>query len=601
MSPRASNRSTTSKTKTGRKTVKPNTQLVLTRSIVVKDLASLLGISSVELIKRLMRKSVMANINQTVDYDTAASIATELGYKPVAEEEEQTSQTKQEISSEETKAQKPRPPVVTILGHVDHGKTTLLDTIRHSKLTDKEVGEITQHIGAYQVEVNEQKITFIDTPGHEAFTTMRAQGARVTDIAILIISAEDGIMPQTVEAIDHARAAEVPIIAAINKIDKPTADADRAKKQLAEHNVIIEEWGGDVIVVPVSAKTGEGVDNLLEHILIIAEIEELKANPDTEAKGVVLEAKLDNTRGVLATLLVKDGTLNVGDCVVVADTYWGRLRAMFDEWGKSVKSAGPSTPVEVMGLNEVPQAGSLFTVVANEHEARERIEEAEAERQRARKGHAPSLDSVSAQIRNGVAKGLNLIIKTDVQGSIEPVRKSLEQLENEEVKVRIVHAGSGTITESDVMLAIASKSIIIGFNTRPEPRTKRLADSERIEIRSYQTIYRLIEDLQKTVTGMLEPTYVDVTEGHAEIRAIFPARSGKVAGCYITDGKGTRKSLVRVMRNGQVVHESNVESLNHFKDAVSEMAAGNECGVGVEGFSDFAVGDILEFYHKEKQ
>ncbi len=600
MSPRASNKSTT-KSKPGRKPVKANTQLVLNSSIVVKDLANLLGISSVELIKRLMRKGVMANINQTVDYDTAASVATDFGYKPVSEHVEQTTYTRKDLASKEGKAQKPRSSVVTILGHVDHGKTTLLDTIRHSKLTDKEVGEITQYIGAYQVEVHDQKITFIDTPGHEAFTSMRAQGASATDIAVLIISAEDGVMPQTVEAIDHARAAEVPIIAAINKIDKPAADVERAKQQLAEHNLIIEEWGGKVVVVPVSAKTGEGVDNLLDHILIMAEMEELKANPDTGAKGMVLEAKLDNTRGVLATLLVKDGTLKGRDCVVVADTYWGKIRAMFDERGKSVQLAQPSTPVEVMGLSEVPQAGSLFTVVPDKHEARERIEEAQAERQRARKGRAPRLDSVSVQVRKGAAKGLNLIIKSDVQGSIEPVRKSLEQLENEEVKVRIVHAGSGTITESDVMLAIASKAIIIGFNNRTEPRTKRLAESEGIEIRIYQTIYRLIEDIQKTITGMLEPTYVDVTEGHAEVRAIFPAKPGKVAGCYVTDGKATRRSLVRVIRNGQVFHESNVESLKHFKDSVQEMAAGNECGVGVDGFSDLAVGDILEFYRKEKQ
>jgi translation initiation factor IF-2 len=504
------------------------------------------------------------------------------------------------VSSRKAKGQKPRPAVVTILGHVDHGKTSLLDAIRHTNVADGEVGGITQRIGAYQVMVDGQKITFIDTPGHEAFTAMRARGAEITDIAVLVIAADDGIMPQTREAIDHARAAKVPILVAINKIDKPNADIERVKQQLAEHNLLIEDWGGDVIAIPVSVKTGEGLPDLLENLLILAELAELTANPDSPAAGVVLEARLDNTRGTLTTLLVQKGTLKIGDTILVANSHWGKIKAMFDHEGKTVKSAGPSVPVEIMGLSKVPFAGDIFTEVANERMARAQVEAFQAEQQ-IRTDKSPTMEGISSQIRAGAGKGLDLIIKTDADGSIEPIRTSLERLKNEEVSVRIIHAGSGSITESDVMLAVASKAIIIGFNTRPEPRVKQLADSAGVEIRDYQIIYRLIEDIEKTITGMLEPTYIDLIEGHAEVRASFAVKPGKVAGCYITDGKVRRASLARVLRNGQTVHESSVSSLKHFKENVTEMPAGSECGIGIEGFSDFTIGDIFEFYRKEKQ
>ncbi|MBT9149429.1 MAG: Translation initiation factor IF-2 [Dehalococcoidia bacterium] len=590
----------------------PRDEIVLPRSLTVKHLADLLGITPIELIKRLMRIGVMATINQSIDHEIATAIASDLGRKTKIQPDESR------VKSQESRVPLPdsrlptpdsrlitRPAVVTILGHVDHGKTSLLDAIRHSNVADGEVGEITQHIGAYQVTVDgstgsPQKITFIDTPGHEVFTAMRARGAGVTDIAVLVIAADDGIMPQTREAIDHARSAGVPIIVAINKIDKPNADIERVKQQLAEQNLLVEEWGGDVIAIPVSAKTGKGLPDLLEHLLILAELAELTANPDLPADGVVLEARLDNTRGPLATLLVQKGTLKIGDTILVAGAHWGKVKAMFDHEGKPTGSAGPSVPVEIMGLSKVPFAGDIFTVVDNERKARAMVAEFEVEQQ-IRTPKSPTLDDISSQIRAGKAKGLNLIIKTDVDGSIEPIRRSLERLENEEVRLRIIHSGSGTITESDVMLAIASRAIIIGFNTRPEPRAKHLADSGGVEIRVYQIIYSLIEDIEKTMTGMLEPTYIEVIEGHAEVRASFAVRYGKIAGCYVTDGKVSRGGLARVLRNGKAVHESSVSSLKHFKESVPQMPAGSECGIGIEGFSDFAIGDIIEFYRKEKQ
>lgn len=574
-------------------------EITLPRSLTVKHLADILGITPIEVIKLLMRRGVMANINQVVEYEIAAAIASELGHKPELQREEKALTAKR-VSSKKAKGQKPRPPVVTILGHVDHGKTSLLDAIRQSNVAGGEVGEITQHIGAYQVAVDGQKLTFIDTPGHAAFTAIRARGAEVTDIAVLVIAADDGIMPQTREAISHARSAEVPILIAINKIDRPNADIEKVKQQLTEHNLLIEEWGGDVIAIPVSAKTGEGLPDLLENLLILAELAELTANPDLPAAGVVLEAKLNNTRGTLATLLVQKGTLKIGDTILVASAHWGKVKAMFDHEGKPVRSAGPSVPVEIMGLSKVPFAGDVFTVVANERKARTRVAEFQAEQQLV-KVKSPTLDDISSQVRSGEAKGLNLIIKTDVDGSIEPIKKSLEQLENEEVRVTIIHAGSGSITESDIMLAVASSAIIIGFNARPEPRVKHQADSAGVEIRGYQIIYRLIEDIEKTITGMLEPTYIDVIEGHAEVRAFFAVKPGRIAGCYITDGKVSRSTLARVMRNKEAVHQSSVSSLKHFKENVVEMSAGSECGIGIEGFSSFAIGDILEFYHREKQ
>ncbi len=586
----------------GKGSPKAKEVVLLPKALTVRQLAEILGASPIEVIKSLMRNGIMANINQVIPYESAAIAAASFGYEPQLkpEETETSVATRAPAPKKEARVQKPRPPVITILGHVDHGKTTLLDAIRHSNITESEVGAITQHIGAYQVEVKGEKITFIDTPGHEAFTAMRARGAKVTDIAVLVVAADDGVMPQTIEAINHARAAEVPIVVAINKIDKPNADLERVKHQLAELGLLIEEWGGDVICVPISAKTGEGISELLENLLVVAEISELKADPEAKAEGVVIEAKLDNTRGPLATVLVQNGTLKLGDIFVVGNTCRGKVKAMFDDNGNRVKAAGPSMPVEIMGLEEVPQAGDPLVVVESEQEARKLVEKYREE-QRMQKPTAVTLGEFSSQIRAGETKGLNLILKTDVQGSIEPIKNSLERLGKDEVKVRVIHSASGSITESDVMLAIVAKGIIVGFNTRPEPGAKRLAESEGVEIRIYQVIYELVEDIKKALAGLLEPTYVDITEGRAEVRAVFNIRAGKVAGVYVTEGKASRGSLARVLRGGQPIYESRVSSLKHFKEHVSEMPAGSECGVGLEGFSDFEVGDIIEFYRKERR
>jgi translation initiation factor IF-2 len=584
----------------GKPEAKPEAKraVVLPRRLTVKQLADTLGVSGIDAIKCLMRNGVMANINQVVDYETAAIVAADLGFE--SKEEPQSPQAAPKTRIAETgKGIKLRSPVVTIMGHVDHGKTKLLDAIRQTNVVDTEAGQITQHIGAYQVEIHGQKITFLDTPGHEAFTAMRARGAQVTDIAILVVAADDGVMPQTVEAIDHAKAAGVPIVVAINKIDKPTANPDRVKQQLADSGVIIEEWGGDVVCVPVSAKRGDGISDLLENLLIVAEILELKADPDRSAIGVVIEARLDSSRGPMATVLVQTGSLKIGDYVVVGDI-WGKVKAMFDDKGKRVKKAEPSTPVGVLGLSTVPQAGDTLTVVGGEKEARAEIERWQKEKEMSSASKVPKLSNLFAQIQAGNVKELSIILKTDVQGSIEPIRDSLERLGSGEVKVRIVHSGSGSITENDVLLAIASKGIIIGFNTRPEPGAKRLAEREGVDVRSYQVIYTLVEDVEKALAGMLEPTYVDVVEGHGEVRATFSTRQGKIAGVYVTDGKISRGALARVLRKGQPVFEGQVSSLKHFKENVREVAAGFECGVGVEGFPEFEVGDIIETYRKEK-
>jgi len=584
----------------GKPEAKPEAKraVVLPRRLTVKQLADILGVSGIDAIKCLMRNGVMANINQVVDYETAAIVSADLGFESKEEPEAPQAAPKPRIA-ETGKGIKLRPPVVTIMGHVDHGKTKLLDAIRQTNVVDTEAGQITQHIGAYQVEIHGQKITFLDTPGHEAFTAMRARGAQVTDIAILVVAADDGVMPQTLEAINHAKAAGVPIVVAINKIDKPTANPDRVKQQLAENGVIIEEWGGDVIAVPVSAKRGDGIPDLLENLLIVAEILELKADPDRPAIGVVIEARLDSSRGPMATVLVQTGTLEIGGYVVVGDI-WGKVKAMFDDKGKRVKKAGPSTPVGVLGLSSVPQAGDSLTVVSGEKEARAEVQRQQKEKEMSSTSKVPKLSNLFAQIQAGNVKELSIILKTDVQGSIEPIRDSLERLGSGEVKVRIVHSGSGSITENDVLLAIASKGIIIGFNARPEPGAKRLAEQEGVDIRSYQVIYTLVEDVEKALAGMLEPTYVDVVEGHGEVRATFSTRQGKIAGVYVTDGKIGRGASARVLRKGQPVFEGQVSSLKHFKENVREIAAGFECGVGVEGFPEFEVGDIIETYRKEK-
>jgi translation initiation factor IF-2 len=586
--------------------VKPERQLTIPRSLTVKQFADLAGVSAVEVIKQLMRNGIMASINQVIDYETAAIVASGLGYEALEEQRAVSAQKAkryQRFREEDTTVQKPRPAVVTIMGHVDHGKTKLLDAIREANVAATEVGEITQHIGAYQVEIHDQKITFLDTPGHEAFTAMRARGAQVTDIAILVVAADDGVMPQTIEAIDHARAADVPIVVAINKMDKPEANAQRVKQQLADLGVLCEEWGGDVVCAPVSAKKKEGISDLLENLLIVAELEELKANPEPHAQGVVIEAKLDKTKGPLATVLIQSGTLKVSDPFTVGDT-WGKVKAMFNDKGKRLKKAGPATPAEVLGFNDVPQAGDIFTVLTSEKEARTLAQKQQEEKKLAALSprRAFSLSDLFSQIRDGRMKELNIILKTDVQGSIEPIKTSLERLNIDEVKVNILHSSSGSITERDVLLALASKGIVIGFNTRPEPGAKQLADTEGVDIRLYEVIYNLVDDVEKAMKGMLEPTYVEVVEGHAEVRATFPAgKRVKVAGVYVSEGKVVRGALARIIRHGEVVFESSVASLKRFKDDVREVSAGFECGVGIEGYDDFEIGDIIELYRRERQ
>jgi translation initiation factor IF-2 len=544
-----------------------------------------------------MRNGVMANINQAVDFDTASLVADHFGYK--TKKQPILAKIKRPVLTGSGKLS-PRPPVITIIGHVDHGKTSLLDAIRQSNVIATEAGAITQHIGAYQVEVDSRKITFLDTPGHEAFTAMRARGTQITDIAVLVVAADDGVMPQTIEAINHARAADVPIVVAINKIDKQNANPDKVKQQLADLDLLIEEWGGDTVCVPISAKKKQGIGELLENLLLVADILELKGEHDCPAEGVVIEARLDKTRGPVATLLVQKGTLKPGDNIAISST-WGRVKAMFNELGKHLKKAEPATPVEVLGLNAVPRAGDSFNVVSNEREARMLLEKHKDTQQRI-PSHAKtlSLSDLSTQISAGQIKELNIILKTDVQGSIEPIRDSLEQLGDEKVKVRVIHSGSGSITESDVLLALASKGIIIGFNSRPEPGAQRLAETEGISIRHYNVIYELVKDVDKALKGMLEPTYTEVIEGQAEILAVFDTgKKGRVAGVSVKEGKLRRDALARVIRKGESIHESRINSLRRFKDDVKEIATGFECGIKIEGFADFQVGDIIQSYKQE--
>ena len=581
------------------------TLVEIPHALSVRQLADLLKVGAIDVIKQLMRNNVMANINQVIDYEAAAQVAAAFGYE--AHPQPRTAQSSASVISEIKRRQlldeqpgnlKPRPPVVTIMGHVDHGKTRLLDAIRQTNVMDTEAGGITQHIGAYQVEVNGQKITFLDTPGHEAFTAMRARGARVTDITILVVAADDGVMPQTLEAIDHARAAGVPIVVAINKVDKSDANPEHVKQQLADAGLVVEEWGGDIVCVLTSAKTKEGLPDLLENLLLVAELENLRADPSQPAKGVVIEAELDKTKGPLATVLVHDGTLRPGD-TVVAGTTWGRVKAMFNEAGKRVRKAKPSTPIVILGLHSVPQVGDTLTAVASERQARALVQEHQQEAQLA--PESVSLVNLFDQISTGKVKELNIILKADVQGSIEPIRSSLERLATDEVQVRIIHSGSGNVTESDVMLAIASKGLIIAFSTGVEAGVRRLAEAEAIDIRHYDVIYDLVGDVEKALKGMLEPTYVEVVEGRAEVKVIFPAAKRiKVAGVYVTEGKVTRGVPARVRRKEQVVWESEVSSLRRFKDDVKEVTSGYECGVGIKDFSDFQVGDILEFFRSEK-
>jgi translation initiation factor IF-2 len=576
----------------------------LPASLTVKDLAELLHITSIEAIKQLMRNGIMANINQVVNYDVASLVANGYGYEAKPKSKVKVSASaavkiKKQVKEEKNADMQSRPPVVTIMGHVDHGKTRLLDAIRQTNVMASEAGGITQHIGAYQVEVSGKKVTFLDTPGHEAFTAMRARGAQVTDIAVLVVAADDGVMPQTLEAINHAKAAGVPIIVAINKIDKPEANPELVKQQLAANGLVVEDWGGDVIAVPVSAKEKKGISDLLENILLLAEMEDLKANPNKAAAGVVVEAEMDKSRGPLATILVQNGTLKPGDILVVGTTM-GKIKAMFNDKGKQVRKAEPAMPVSILGLSEVPQVGDAFNVVADETQARAVIQKRQtAQKQPESKGLR--LDTVFKDISAGKVKELAIILKTDVQGSIEPIRNSLEKLSSAEVQVKIIHCSTGDITEGDVMLALASDGLIIGFNTIVDTGGRRLADAKGIDIRVYSVIYALIDDVEKALKGLLEPVIIEVIEGRAEVRQIFSGGKGlKVAGCMVSEGKISRNLPVRVIRKGKIVADATIASLRRFKDDVKEVAAGFECGIGLRDFNELQTGDILESYTKQK-
>lgn len=578
--------------------------LVLPQTLTVKRLAELVDQTPVAVIKQLMRSGIMVGSNQVIDHNVAALVTAASGLRTrVAEDQEETSAlTASGLGAGDDEANLvTRPPVVTILGHVDHGKTSLLDAIRQTKVAEKEVGGITQHMGAYQVEREGHKITFLDTPGHEAFTAIRSRGARVTDIAVLVVAADDGIMPQTVEAINHAKAASVPILVAINKMDLPAADPERVKRQLSEQNLLVEDWGGDVISVPVSARTGEGLDNLLENILLVSEIAELKADLGKPASGVVIEARLDRKRGPTSTVLVQGGTLKVGD-YMVAGSAWGRVKAITNDQGKIIKTVPAGTPAEVLGFGSLPEAGDLLAVVPNEKTARstatdrERLKSAQQAQSR-----ALTLDQVVNQIEAGDVKELNLVLKADVQGSLEAARQSLEQITEADAKVRILHAASGGVTESDVLLASASQAIIVGFNVGEENGVDRVAERMGVEIRHYNIIYQLIEDVERALHGILEPTFTDVILGRAEVREVFSSRRNvQIAGCRVMEGRITRAGSIRVMRGDQVMHESSITSLRHFRDEVNEVNTGVECGIILQGFNNYEVGDILEVHRRER-
>ena len=570
--------------------------------ISVGELASRMKKTGAEVVKCLMKNGVMASLSQMIDFDTAAIIAEEMGCK--VEKEVVVTIEERLIDDHQDKDEDlvPRAPVVVVMGHVDHGKTSLLDYIRNAHVASGEAGGITQHIGAYQVEIHGKPITFLDTPGHEAFTSMRARGAMVTDIAILVVAAEDGIMPQTVESINHAKAAGIPIIVAINKMDKPEANPERIKQQLTEYGLVCEEWGGDTIICPISAKTGMGIDNLLEMVALTAEVAELKANPNRAASGAVVEARLDKGRGPIATLLVQNGTLHQGD-IIIAGTAVGRVRAMMSDKGQKLTTAGPSVPVEITGLGEVPEAGAHFNAVADERLARELVEQRKEEEKR--KANAPitkvSLEDLFSQIQAGEMKNLNLIVKADVMGSVEAVKASLEKISNDEVRVRVIHGAVGAINESDVMLAATSNAIIVGFNVRPDAAARDSAARNHVDMRMYRVIYDAIDEIEAAMKGMLAPKFREAVIGHAEIRQTYKVSSvGTVAGCYVTDGKIQRACDVRIVRDGIVVHEGHLASLQRFKDSVKEVAQGYECGLSFEKYNDIKVGDIVEAYVMEQ-
>lgn len=584
-------------------TVETPDKITFAGTLAVGELAKKLSKEPSEIIKKLFMLGIMATINQDLDKETIELIASDYGIE--VEEEVIVSETEFETFMDEQDDEenlKERPAVVTIMGHVDHGKTTLLDSIRNSKVTAGEAGGITQHIGAYQVEVNDKKITFLDTPGHAAFTTMRARGAQVTDITILVVAADDGVMPQTIEAINHAKAAGVPIIVAVNKMDKPSANPDRVMQELTEYELVPEAWGGDTIFVPIAAIKGEGIDNLLEMILLVSEVEEYKANPNRYATGTVIEAQLDKGKGTIATLLVQNGTLRVGDPIVVG-TSFGRVRAMVNDIGRRVKVAGPSTPVEITGLNEVPQAGDRFMAFADEKKARQ-IGESRAQQallaQRGEKSKL-SLEDLFQQIQEGDVKEINLIVKADVQGSVEAMAASLRKIDVEGVKVKIIHTGVGAITESDIILASASNAIVIGFNVRPDVNAKRTAELENVDVRLHRIIYKVIEEIEAAMQGMLDPEFVEKVIGQAEVRQTFKVtKVGTIAGCYVTDGKITRDSGVRIIRDGVVIFEGQLDTLKRFKDDVKEVAQNYECGITIERYNDLKEGDIIEAYIMEE-
>lgn len=578
-----------------------NTVLELPSAVMVGRLAEIMHANPVDVIKNLMRTGVMVTVNEVIDFETAATVATTMGHRVRKLEDVAVTEVEDPLKPPEDDPDdlEPRAPVVTILGHVDHGKTTLLDAIRDSNVVEREVGGITQHIGAYQVETHDNKLTFLDTPGHEAFTAMRARGAHATDVAILVVAADDGVMPQTTEAVDHAKAAGVPIVVAINKMDRPDADPDRVKRQLAEQGLLPEDWGGDTIMVPVSAKSGDGLNDLLENLLVVTEVQELKANPHRAASGVVVEARLDKSKGPLATVLVQQGTLRVGDILVVGDTY-GRVKAMLADTGRRIREAGPSTPVEALGLSQLPLAGDPFLVTEDERTARSLLE-ARRRRREAQSANGTSMEEVSSRIQSGEVKELLIILKCDVQGSIEAVRSTIVKSRTDQATVRILHAAAGTVTESDILLASASDAIVMGFNTRVEPGARSMAEQNRVQIRMYDIIYQLADDVERALQGMLTPEDREVTDGHAEVRAVFSmGRRNRIAGCQVLDGRIARNLQVRVFRNAELLHTGSLASLKRFKDDVREVTAGFECGIGVDGFADFEEGDVLEAFHVER-
>jgi len=576
--------------------------LTIPSYITVKELSEKLRVSAAEIIKKLFMKGKVVTLNHELDFETASNIAEEYGILVEQEKEEDIVEKLINDYPDSPTDLIPRDPVVTVMGHVDHGKTSLLDAIRKTNVTAKEAGGITQHIGASVVEYNGKKIVFLDTPGHEAFTAMRARGAKVTDIVVLVVAADDGVMPQTIEAINHVKAANVPIIVAINKIDKPTANPERVKMQLSEYGLIPEEWGGDTIFVEVSALKKIGIDSLLEMILIVAELQDLKANPNRMAKGTVIEAQLDKGRGPVATVLIQNGTLNIGDAIVAGKVY-GKVRAMMDDKGKRIKKAGPSTPVEIIGFSEVPEAGDILYVVKDEKTAKEisEIRKARFKEDILRTNQRISLDDLFEKIKEGNIKELNIIIKADVHGSVEAIKQSLEKISTEEVRIKVIHSAVGAITETDIMLASASNAIVIGFNVRPDAKAKAMAEREKVDIRLYRIIYDAIEDIKRAIKGVLEPVYKESILGHAEVRAVFKISGvGTVAGCMVQEGKILRSSLARLIRDGIVIYEGKIASLKRFKDDVREVTAGYECGIGLEKFNDIKEGDIIESYIMEK-